>query len=296
MVSQVISRRWCGCFVLPTFESLYIYTLYGIVVLVGDLTIVLFCFRVFIYSCVVGDSLSWDRSAIPSSSSWKKFVNISFPIRERRGSTVNGVPSAWLRCFALRSEINWSIRIGSFIVLKCKFLIDFISFYCTDVSVGRSIIFNFFLAEVTVRYFIFLHIAMTCYIFWMLSIFFSDEDVFTIFIAETLFIRCIFLNSFAFFCIFFKSRMTQRRYLFSFDGWFQLVSIGVFMGERLVFYTELFWLSRLRHPLLYHEFLETMDRYYCDFLYSFLLWALSVWFVYLIDLDIFLLVLSIFFH
>ena len=86
------------------------YALYRIVVLVGDLTIVLFWSRFCIYSCVVGDRLSWDRSAVPLSSSWEKVVNVSLSTRKRRGSTVNGVPSAWLRCFALRSAINWSIN------------------------------------------------------------------------------------------------------------------------------------------------------------------------------------------
>ena len=78
------------------------YSLYDIVVLVGDLTIVLFCLRFCIYSYVVGDTFSWDRSAVPSSSSWEKVVNVSLPTRESRDSTVNGVLSAWLRCFALQ--------------------------------------------------------------------------------------------------------------------------------------------------------------------------------------------------
>ena len=92
------------------------YSLYDIVVLVGDLTIVLFCFRFCIYSYVVGDSFSWDRSTVPSSSFWEKVVNMFLPTRESRGSTVNGVPSAWLRFFALRSAINWSIKIGPAVV------------------------------------------------------------------------------------------------------------------------------------------------------------------------------------
>ena len=70
--------------------------------LVGGLTIVLFCFRFCIYSCVVGDSQSWDRSAVPSSSSWEKGVNVSLPTRESRDSIVNGVLSAWLRFFAIQ--------------------------------------------------------------------------------------------------------------------------------------------------------------------------------------------------
>ena len=98
------------------------YALYRIVVLVGDLTIVLFWSRFCIYSCVVGDRLSWDRSAVPLSSSWEKVVNVSLSTRKRRGSTVNGVPSAWLRWFALRSAINWSIKMVSSMVLNCKFL------------------------------------------------------------------------------------------------------------------------------------------------------------------------------
>ena len=82
------------------------YLLNGIVVLVGELTKVLFCFRFCIYSCVVGDNLSGDRSAVPSSSIWEKVVNVSFPTRDSRGSTVNGVPYACLKCFGLQSAIN----------------------------------------------------------------------------------------------------------------------------------------------------------------------------------------------
>ena len=61
----------------------------------------------------------------------------------------------------------------------------------------------------------------------MLMMVFSDEDLFAIFIAEALFIRCTFINSLTFFRIFFKSLTTNRRFFFSSDGWFQLVSIGV---------------------------------------------------------------------
>ena len=82
------------------------YSLYGIVVLVGELAMVLFCFRFCIYSCVVGDDLSGDRSAMPSSSSWEKVVNVSFPTRDSRGATVNGVPYTCLKCFGLQSIIN----------------------------------------------------------------------------------------------------------------------------------------------------------------------------------------------
>ena len=103
------------------------------------------------------------------------------------------------------------------------------SFRCTDVLIGISIVFKFVRAEVIVKYFIFLNITITCYIFWMLIIIFTDEDLFAIFIAEALFIRCTSFNFFAFFRIFFKSRMTQWRFLFSSDGWVQLVSIDVFV-------------------------------------------------------------------
>ena len=68
------------------------------------------------------------------------------PINESRGSIVNGVPSAWLIFFELRSAISWSIKIGSSMVLNDKFLVAFISFHCTNVSVGMSIVFKFVLA------------------------------------------------------------------------------------------------------------------------------------------------------
>ena len=72
---------------------------------------------------------------------------------------------------------------------------------------------------------------MTCSIFWMVIIIFSDEDLFAIFITETLFVRCNFLSSFAFCLIIFNSLIATNRFLFSSEGCDQQVSVGVFIGE-----------------------------------------------------------------
>ena len=52
------------------------------------------------------DRSSCDRFSFPSRSSWEKVVNVTLPMRDIRGSIVNGVPSAWLRWCALRSAIS----------------------------------------------------------------------------------------------------------------------------------------------------------------------------------------------
>ena len=82
-----------------------------------------------------------------SSSSCEKVMNVSFPMRDNNGSTVNGVPSVWLRWFAFLSANNWSISIGSSIVLNCNFFADLMSFHFTDVSTGMSIVFRFVFSE-----------------------------------------------------------------------------------------------------------------------------------------------------
>ena len=139
--------------------------------LVVELTLVLFCFRVFIYNCIVRNSWSLDRSTFPSRRSCEKVVNVSFPMKDNKGSTVSGVLSTWLRWSVFLSAINCSIRFGSSIVLNYKFFTDMILFHFIDVSVGMSIVFKFVLSEFIVRYLISLHIDMTCSIFWILIIF-----------------------------------------------------------------------------------------------------------------------------
>ena len=118
------------------------------------MTIVLFCFKFFIYNCSVGDSRSLDRSAVPSSSSYEKVVNVSFPMRDKNGLTVNGFLSAWLRWCAFLSVITWSISVGTSIFLNSKFFVDLMSFHFTDVSFGISIVFRFVFLELLVRYLI----------------------------------------------------------------------------------------------------------------------------------------------
>ena len=139
------------------------------ILFVTELTIVLFCFRFFVYNCIVGDSWSLDMSVFQSRISWEKVVNVSFPMRDNKGSKVNGVQCTWLRWFAFLSMITWTIRFGSSIILNCKFLANLlVSFHFIDVSVTMSTFFKLVLLKLIVRYLIFLLIDMTCSIFWLL--------------------------------------------------------------------------------------------------------------------------------
>ena len=63
----------------------------------------------------------------------------------------------------------------------------------------------------------------------MLIIIFSDVDLFAIFIAEALLVRCKFLISFALLFLIFNSLVAARRFLFSSEGCIHVVSIGVFI-------------------------------------------------------------------
>ena len=104
------------------------------ILLVAESTIVLLLFKVFRYSCTVGDSWSSESSAILLRIAWGKDMNVSIPIRDTQGSTVKGTPFTSLRWISFLSAISVSIIVESSMVLKYNVLDVLMSFHLTDVS------------------------------------------------------------------------------------------------------------------------------------------------------------------
>ena len=107
--------------------------------LVFESTMFLFHLGAFRYNCIVGDIWGSKRSGVSSRSFWGKVVNVSFPIRDARGSIVKA-PSTWLTRFEFISAISWSMRVGSSLVVNCKFLVVLMLFHFTYLFVGISIV------------------------------------------------------------------------------------------------------------------------------------------------------------
>ena len=74
-----------------------LYSWSGINLFVFVLMTSLFCFKFLRYFVIVGEIFNDSMSAFPFNNSWENEVKLSFPISDRSGSMVNGVPWAWFR-------------------------------------------------------------------------------------------------------------------------------------------------------------------------------------------------------